>query len=111
MSKEKSFGELVTFKVVEKPFEVDVPIYVNKEVEVPVYKEVEYERPVIIEKMYEKPVVHEKDITFGIRELVKGEIERALAEVIQGLKISFEIPMSRVLQIRPGGKSEDVAKS
>lgn len=104
----KPVTEIVQFKIVEKEVEVEVPKFVEKEYEVPVYKEVEYERPTIREVEYEKPVVKEVDITAGIREFLKSEIERCLAEVIQSLKISFEIPMSRVLQVRPGPKTVEV---
>ncbi|MCL6441690.1 MAG: hypothetical protein K6T27_09395 [Thermoleophilum sp.] len=101
-------GELVQFKIVEKEIEVEVPKYVERIVEVPVYKEVEYEKPVCREVEYEKPVLVPKDLTGGLRELIKTEIERCLAEVIQSLKISMEIPMARVLQVRPGGKKEEI---
>jgi hypothetical protein len=104
----KIAGELVQFKIVEKEVEVEVPKYVEKVVEVPKYVEVEYEKPVYKEVVYEKPVLAPNDLTKGLRDIIKTEIERCLAEVIQSLKISMEIPMARVLQVRPGGKKEEI---
>lgn len=106
----KELGEIIQFKIVEKPVEIEKPVFVEKEIEVPKYIEVEYEKPIIKEIEYEKPIIREKDLTNGLRELIKSEIERCLAEVIQSLKISMEIPLSRVLQVRPGGTSVDISK-
>lgn len=107
---DKTIGEIVQFKIIEKELEIEKPKYVEKEFEIPKYIEVEYEKPVIKEVIYERPIVVDKDITAGIRDLIKSEIERCLSEVIQSLKVSFEIPMSRILQVRSGGQTIDITK-
>lgn len=105
-----STGELIQFKIVEKEYEVKVPKFVEVIIDVPKYVEVEYELPKVKMVEYEKPIIRTKDLTEGLKALIKGEIEKALAEVIQGLKISLEIPLTRVLQVRPGGKIEDISR-
>jgi len=112
MASEKSVGEIVQFKIVEKEKVVEIPKIVQKvvEIEVPKYVEKIYEKPVVREKIYERPIINEKDLTAGLKDFIKKEVEKALAEVMQSLKVSMEIPMSRILQVRPGGKVVDVTK-
>jgi hypothetical protein len=104
-------GELIQFKIVEKAYEVKVPTFVEVRVEVPKYEEVLYEKPVIKEVEYEKPVVKIKDLTKDMQEVIRFEIQRAVAEVIASLKVSLEIPLTRILQVRQGSRiAEDVTK-
>lgn len=106
----RNIGELVQIKIVEEEKIVEVPKYVEKEVIVPRFVEKEYEIPVYKEVTYEKPTIVEKDLTVGLRALIKAEVEKGLAEVIQSLKISMEIPMSKIIQVRPGGRQEEINK-
>ena len=56
-------SELVQFKIVEQPYEIKVPKFVEVSVDKPVYVNREYEVPVLKEVEYEKPIVNLKDIT------------------------------------------------
>lgn len=104
MVEKRSIGEITQITIVEKERIVEVPKFVEVEVTVPKFIEKEYEVPTYKEVVYEKPVIKEKDLTVGLRELIKAEVERGLSEVIQSLKVSLEIPMSRVIQVRPTSK-------
>lgn len=97
----KPSGELIQFKIVEKEYEVKVPKFVEVPVEVPKYEQVVYEKPVIKEVQYERPVVKINDMTKELKDLIESEIRRVMSEVIATLKLSFELPMPRIVQVTP----------
>lgn len=92
-------GEITSYTIVEKEYEVEIPKYVEVEVERPVFVEKIYEVPVVTEVMVEKPIVVEKDITYGLREFIQREIEKCIADVVSHLKFHLEIPVSRVISV------------
>lgn len=102
----RQITELVQFKIVEKPYEIEVPKYIPVEFEKPVYVEKIYEIPVPREVQYEKPIVNERQMTNELTTFVKEAVTRALNEAIAGLKFSYEIPMPRIMKVerpKPGG--------
>ena len=92
-------SELVQFKIVEKPYEINVPRFVEVTIEKPVYVNRTYEVPVLKEVQYEKPVVNEKDITTEMIKFLSKAIEVALNEAIANLKFSYDIPMPKVMKV------------
>lgn len=92
---------LTNFKIIEKEVIVEVPKYVDVTVERPKYVDKTYERPVLKNISYERPSIVEKDLTKGLNEIIKAAVERGVAEVMQSLKVSLEIPMGKILQVRP----------
>jgi len=96
----KAVTELMNFKIVEKPYEVKVPKFVDVEVETPKYVEKVYEVPVIVEKVYEKPIVEEKPImTSEITQHIKTEITRCISEAVADLVFNIELPMPKVMKV------------
>jgi len=95
----KSVNELVQFKIVEKPYEVKVPKFVDVTVDKPVYVNRTYEVPVLKEKEYIKPVLIEQQLNEEILQYVKGAIDKAIRETLAGLTFNFEIPVPRVLKV------------
>lgn len=102
----RQITELVQFKIVEKPYEIEVPKYIPVEFEKPVYVEKIYEIPVVKDVHYEKPVLHERQMTDEITAFIKDAVVKALNDAIAGLKFSYEIPMPRIMKVerlKPGG--------
>ena len=96
----KSISELVQFKIVEKPYEVKVPKFVEVEVEKVVYVEKKYEVPVIVEKTYEKPIIEEKPImTSELIDHIKAEMTRAISQAVADITFNIELPMPRVVKV------------
>ena len=92
-------SELVQFKIVEQPYEIKVPKFVEIQIDKPVYVNREYEVPIIKEKEYEKPVVNLKDVTEELTRHCKKAIEVALNEAIANLKFTYDIPMPKVMKV------------
>jgi len=92
-------SELVQFKIVEKPYDINVPKFVEVTIEKPVYVNRTYEVPVIKEVEYEKPVVSIKDVTEELTRHCKQAIEVALNEAIANLKFTYDIPMPKVMKV------------
>lgn len=95
----KQVSELVQFRIVEKPYEVKVPKFVDVTIEKPVYVNREYQVPVIKEKEYEKPVLVEKLLNEDILAYVKTAIDKAIRETLAGLTFNFEIPVPKVMKV------------
>jgi len=102
-SEMRSIGELVQFKIIEKPYEVSVPNFVPVDVEKPVFIEKKYEIPVITEVQYEKPIVIEKQMTTELTLFIKEVISKAVNEAIANLKFSFELPMPKIMKVERKG--------
>ena len=96
----KQVSELVQFKIVEKPYEVKVPKFVDVEVEKVVYVEKKYEVPVIVEKIYEKPIIEDKPImTSELVNHIKAEMTRAISQAVADITFNIELPMPRVVKV------------
>jgi hypothetical protein len=95
----RSIGELVQFKIIEQPYDVQVPNFVQVDIERPVFVEKIYEVPIITEVQYEKPIVNEKQMTAELTEFIKTTITKAVNEAIANLKFSFELPMPKILKV------------
>jgi hypothetical protein len=92
-------NELIQLKIIEKPYEVQVPNFIPFDVERPVFVDKEYERPVLKEVVYEKPIVHEKVMTDELTLFIKEAIEKAINTAVANLKFSFELPLPKIMRI------------
>lgn len=95
----RSVGELVQFKIIEQPYEVQVPKFIEVNVEKPIFVEKQYELPVVKEVQYEKPIVVEKQMTAELTKFIEDIIHKAVNEAIANLKFSFELPMPKIMKV------------